>query len=56
MLVNVSHLTKIQQQVKELISEEVFSLKTQIKNYILTEHSIKVELFELFEKEFSKNC
>ena len=54
MLVNVSHLTKIQQQVKELISEEVFSLKTQIKNYILTEHSIKVELFELFEKEFSK--
>ena len=54
MLVNVSHLTKIQQQEKELISEEVFSLKTQIKNYILTEHSIKVELFELFEKEFSK--
>ncbi|GAX46705.1 Z1 domain-containing protein [Pseudolactococcus reticulitermitis] len=54
MLVNVSHLNYIQQQVKELISEEVFRLKTQIKNYILTEQPIKVELFELFEKEFPK--
>lgn len=53
MLVNVSYLNDIQDKVKELISEEVFLLRNQIKNYILTEHSIKEEFYVLFKKEFS---
>src|SRR5699024_9738220 len=53
MLVNVSHLNNIQEQVNDLITEEVDSLKRQIKIYINnTDSNIHRELQTLFSDEF----
>ncbi|WP_255377077.1 Z1 domain-containing protein [Aerococcus sp. 1KP-2016] len=52
MLVNVSHLNNIQEQVNDLITEEVDYLKRQIKIYINnTESNIHRELQTLFNDE-----
>lgn len=54
MLVNVSHLTYMQEQVNDLITDEVGELKRQIKQYIKDESSEIHTLFkELFDREFS---
>lgn len=54
MLVNVSHLVYIQNQVNELITNEVGELQRQIKQYILNESApIHIEFMQLFEAEFS---
>jgi len=54
MLVNVSHLVYIQNQVNELITNEVGELQRQIKQYILNESApIHIEFMKLFEAEFS---
>ncbi|MGT2958163.1 endonuclease [Streptococcus bovimastitidis] len=53
MLVNVSYLTHIQEQVKELIENEVGELKRNIKLHILQkDNSIHKELEKLFNEEF----
>ncbi|MDT2745946.1 Z1 domain-containing protein [Vagococcus fluvialis] len=55
MLVNVSHLVYIQEQVNDLITNEVGDLKRKIKYYILDQNSsIHLELKQLFETEFSE--
>lgn len=54
MLVNISHLVYMQEQVNELITNEVGDLQRQIKQYILNEKSlVHTELMRLFDSEFS---
>lgn len=54
MLVNVSYLIYIQEQISELITTEVGELKRQIKHYILEEKSsIHLYFKKIFKKEFS---
>ncbi len=54
MLVNVSHLNYIQEQVNDLITNEVGDLKRQIKQYILDKNTlIHKDFMQVYNNEFS---
>ena len=54
MLINVSHLNRIQDQIKLLVDAYVGELKRQIRHYILdTEKSIHLDMKAIFKEKFN---